>query len=318
LARVLITGCAGFVGRTLAARMSAGGYEVWGVDRLPEATDFGGREYLTSDLTDAEEVAGLIARAAPAAIVHLAALSSVRQSFDAPRETIVANTLPGLNILGALRAGPGGIRLLAVGSADEYGVIGAEDLPITEDKPVRPESPYALGKAIQNQCCRAFASLYGTDVVITRSFNHTGAGQRDVFVLPAFARQICEIRLGRREPVIEVGNLDVRRDFTDVRDVCDAYVALLEKGRKGEVYNVCSGVSHNLRDLLERMCELAECKVEIRVDPARLRPVDVPELRGDHTRITRETGWQPRIDIEDTLQSLIDDWTRRIERGEER
>lgn len=312
MARVLITGCGGFVGRVLTSRMTAGGYEVWGVDLSPCQENFAGQECVVGDLTNADEVSRLLKKIEPDTIVHLAAQASVRQSFDEPRETITGNTLPALNLLGALRAGTRAVRMLAIGSADEYGVVNPEDLPLSEDAPVRPESPYALGKSIQNQCCRAFASLYSTDVVITRSFNHTGAGQRDAFVLPSFARQISEIRLGRRKPVIEVGNLDVRRDFSDVRDVCDAYVALLERGRAGEVYNVCSGRSYNIRELLEKMCELAGCEVEIRTDPARLRPVDVPELRGDHTKITRDTGWEPRIAIEDTLQSLLDDWAQRV------
>jgi GDP-4-dehydro-6-deoxy-D-mannose reductase len=292
--------------------MNGAGYEVWGVDIAPDNGTFAGHAYLVNDLSDPDEVRQLIEKAEPDAIVHLAAQSSVRQSFDEPRETLVSNTVPVLNLLGALRSGKPGIRLLAIGSADEYGRVAPEELPLTEEAAVNPESPYALAKSIQNQCCRGFVSLYGTNVVMTRSFNHIGPGQRDVFVLPAFARQITEIRMGLREPVIEVGNLNVRRDFTDVRDVCDAYVALIEKGRAGEVYNVCSGESHNVGDLLGQLCDLGECEVEIRVDPDRLRPVDVPDLRGDHGKITGETGWRPVIPIEETLQALLDDWSMRL------
>jgi GDP-4-dehydro-6-deoxy-D-mannose reductase len=312
LSRVLITGCDGFVGRTLTARMNDAGYEVWGVDRFPHDGMFAGHTHFVNDLSDAGEVGALVAKAEPDAIVHLAAQASVHQSFDEPRETLVSNVVPVLNLLDALRSGKPGIRLLAIGSAEEYGKVAPEALPLTETAPLDPESPYALGKSIQNQCCRAFASLYGVDVVMTRSFNHTGPGQRDAFVLSGFARQITEIRMGTREPVIEVGNLSARRDFTDVRDVCDAYVALIEKGRAGEVYNVCSGESHNVGDLLERMCELGGCDVEIRVDPDRMRPVDVPDLRGDHGKITRETGWKPAIPTEDTLQALLDYWSTRL------
>ena len=313
MARVLITGCGGFVGQVLASRMSGDGWDVVGVDVVP-GVDFAGRVCHTSDLMDAGEVAALLESEKPDAIVHLAAQSSVRESFDAPRETIATNTLPAFNLLDALRALSRPIRLLAIGSADEYGPVAPEDLPLTEESPVRPQSPYALGKSIQNQCCRFFHSLYGTDVMVTRSFNHTGAGQRDAFVLSSFARQVSEIRVGWRKPVIEVGNLDVRRDFADVRDVCDAYVALLERGRAGEVYNVCSGRSHRLRDLLEKMCTLAACEVEIRVDPPRMRPADVPELRGDHRKITADTGWEPATPMDDTLQWLLDDWTERLTR----
>jgi GDP-4-dehydro-6-deoxy-D-mannose reductase len=177
---------------------------------------------------------------------------------------------------------------------------------------VAPESPYALAKSIQNQFCRTFASLYHVDAVITRSFNHTGAGQSDVFVLPSFARQIAEIKAGRRERVMRVGNLDVKRDFLDVRDVCGAYMLLLDKGAPGETYNVCSGRSYHLRDLLDRMCELAGVDVDIVVDPERLRPVDMPELRGDAAKLSAATGWAPEVSIDDTLRSLLSHWDGRV------
>jgi GDP-4-dehydro-6-deoxy-D-mannose reductase len=145
-------------------------------------------------------------------------------------------------------------------------------------------------------------------VVATRSFNHTGAGQSDVFVLSSFARQIAEIKAGRREAVLRVGNLDVKRDFLDVRDVCAAYVALLEKGEAGETYNVCSGRSYRIRDLLDRLCSLSGVEVEVRVDPERLRPVDMPELLGDASKLEAATGWKPTVAIDDTLRSLLEYW----------
>jgi GDP-4-dehydro-6-deoxy-D-mannose reductase len=150
---------------------------------------------------------------------------------------------------------------------------------------------------------------------MTRSFNHTGPGQRDAFVLSSFAKQVAEIRRGRRRPVIDVGNLEVRRDFLDVRDVCDAYVALLEKGCSGETYNVCSGNSYRLRDLLDRLCALAGAEVRINVDPARLRPVDVAELRGDPSKMREHTGWTAKHPIEETLTTLLEYWDRELERA---
>lgn len=294
-------------------RLGARGDEVWGVDRFEPDGGFAGHRLLIADLGDHEETRGALDTADADVIVHLAAQASVRQSFDEPRETFLNNTQPVLSILDWMREHGGRRRLLAVGSADEYGVVeDPEALPLRETSPVAPVSPYALAKVVQGELCRQYGALYNVDVVLTRSFNHTGAGQRDAFVLPSFARQIVEIKLGRREPVIEVGNLDVRRDFLDVRDVCDAYIALIENGLRGETYNVCSGRAYHLRTVLERMAALAGTEVEIRVEPARLRPVDTPELRGDPAKIRRDTGWEPAIDIDGMLESLLADWEQRL------
>jgi GDP-4-dehydro-6-deoxy-D-mannose reductase len=312
LARLLVTGCGGFVGRTLVARLAAAGHEVWGVDRSSGEDDFAGRERRVADITDGDAVGRLLEECTPDAIVHLAALSSVRASFDDPFTTLVSNTLPALHILEHLKRTARRCRALMVGSAEEYGVVAPEHLPISESAPVDPRSPYALSKSIQNQCCRAFATLYGMDVVMTRSFNHTGPGQSDAFVLSSFARQLVEIQMGRREATMHVGNLDVRRDFLDVRDVCAAYERLLEKGSAGETYNVCSGTSHRIGDLLERLRALAGVKVDVRLDPARLRPVDMPELRGSAGKLADHTGWEPTVPIDETLRALLDDWRERL------
>jgi len=287
--------------------MVRSGHEVWGVDRL-DLKDFAGSGYLTGDLTDAEVVNEIVADTRPEWIVHLAAQSSVRDSFDRPAETIHDNTVPALNLLNSIRTKSNRPRLLAIGSADEYGTVAVTDLPVSEDAPESPNSPYALSKLIQSQCCRMFASHFGVDVVIARSFNHTGPGQRDTFVLPSFARQVVEVKRGHREPVMLVGNLDARREFLDIDDVCAAYVALLQSGRTGETYNICSGTSHRVGDLLDRLCELAGVEVEVKVDPDLLRPVDMPDMRGDNAKLTNGTTWKPRVRIDETLQSLLDYW----------
>jgi GDP-4-dehydro-6-deoxy-D-mannose reductase len=280
---------------------------VWGADRVAGGA-FAGRECLIGDLADDAFVEDLIARSDPAAIVHLAGQASVRQSFDDPAQTLSDNTRPALNILNHLRRRGSRARTLLVGSADEYGTVDATQLPLVESVPVNPESPYALAKAIQGQYGRMFAKLYDVDAVMTRSFNHTGPGQRDAFVLSNFARQVAAIRRGTRGETIEVGNLDVRRDFLDVRDVCDAYVVLLKKGRTGETYNVCSGRSYRIGDMLRQMCDLANVDVTIRVDAVRLRPVDMPELRGDPGKMLAHTGWSAKLPIEQTLRSLLEYW----------
>lgn len=292
------------------------GEEVWGIDRVEPRDDFVGERRVVADLNDYDAVARALEEARPDAVVHLAAQASVRLSFEEPIPTILNNTVPVFHLLNWLRGSHAGTKLLAIGSAEEYGVVPPERLPLTEDTSVNPASPYALAKSIQNQCCRTFALLYHVDVVTTRSFNHTGAGQSDVFVLSSFARQIAQIKAGLREPVLRVGNVDVRRDFLDVRDVCAAYVALLDKGEAGETYNVCSGRSHRIRDLLDRLCSLAGVEVEVRVDPERLRPVDMPELRGDASKLEAATGWKPTVAIDDTLRSLLEYWEDETIRNE--
>ncbi len=307
--RVLVTGSGGFVGRILVGKLVEAGYEVWGADRIPTEGVFAGERELTVELTDENAVGGMLDEAKPAGIFHLAAQASVRKSFDKPIETILNNTLPILYILDRIKTGGAACRLLTVGSADEYGTVADPgQLPLREDSPVNPNNPYALAKSIQNQYCLGYASLYGLDVVLTRSFNHTGPGQAETFVLPNFARQVAEIKLGQRDPVIEVGNLDVKRDFLDARDVCDAYIALMEKGTRGETYNICTGVSYVIRDLLDMMCRLAGVDVNIVVDPNRLRPADTPELRGIGDKIQADTGWAPRFKIEETLTDLLRHW----------
>jgi GDP-4-dehydro-6-deoxy-D-mannose reductase len=308
--KALVTGCNGFVGRALVARLATAGYEVWGADRVETDGAFAGKECLIGDLCDDAFVEDVVGRAKPACIVHLAGQASVRQSFDDPVQTLSDNTRPSLNILNVLRRRGSRARALLVGSADEYGSVEPAQLPLTEATPANPESPYALAKAIQNQYGRMFAKLYDIDAVMTRSFNHTGPGQRDAFVLSDFARQVAAIRRGTRGETIEVGNIDVKRDFLDVRDVCDAYVVLLKKGRAGETYNVCSGQSYRIGDMLRQMCDIASVQVSIRIDSTRLRPVDMTELRGDPGKMHAHTGWSAKRPIEETLRSLLDYWDK--------
>lgn len=307
--KALVTGCNGFVGRALVARLAAAGYEVWGADRVA-ASGFAGQHCFIGDLSDDAFVDEIMQRAAPTSIVHLAGQASVRQSFDDPVQTLSDNTRPALNLLNWLRRSGSRARALLIGSADEYGTVDQALLPLKEETPINPVSPYALAKAIQSQYGRMFAQLYEVDSIMTRSFNHTGPGQRDNFVLSSFARQVAAIRRGTRGETIEVGNLDVRRDFLDVRDVCDAYVVLLKKGRTGETYNVCSGNSYRIGDMLRQMCDIAGVDVTIRLDAARLRPVDMPDLRGDPGKMRAHTGWSASRPVAETLRSLLDYWDK--------
>ncbi len=315
MSRVLVTGCEGFVGPYVVDALARGGHEVWGTDIKETSRRLEDARYAVADLCDQRAAKALLEEIEPDAVVHLAAQSSAARSFGEPFVTVTQNLLPVLSLLEYARTRAGGMRILAVGSADIYGPVNPSDIPLKETLPPNPVNPYALSKVFQERCCVQYASLYGIQAVMTRSFNHTGSGQRDIFVLPSFARQVIEIKKGLREPVVTVGNVDVRRDFSDVRDVVAAYALLLERGRPGEMYNVCSGESHSLRDLLGTLCALAGVGPEIRVDPERIRPVDMEELRGDKSKIVSDTGWEAKFTIEDTMKSLLDFWEEEIGSG---
>lgn len=308
MGRVLVTGSGGFVGRVLIDALRSKGREVFGVDHKPVTDGVDGVEYLTRDLQDRKAVDDILADVEPQNIVHLAAQSSAGRSFAEPGETIKNNVVPTLNILEYLRTSGKQARFLAVGSADCYGDVGASELPLTESQPLNPANPYAVSKAFQERLCMQYSILYDIDVVSTRSFNHSGAGQTSTFVLSSFAKQVAEIAAGRKEPRVMVGNVELRRDFTDVRDVVQAYMLLLDKGESGEVYNVCSGTVYSLREMLETLATLAGVKIQIETDRDRLRPTDMKELRGDNTKLRRATGWSPKYSTKDMLQSLLDYW----------
>ena len=314
--KVLVTGSGGFVGRVLTSTLQANGYEIWGVDRRPDP-DGAPDRMITADLNDKKAVDKVLDDIQPDSIVHLAAQASAGQSFDEPHFTIQNNLLPVLHILESLRLSGASTRLLVVGSAEVYGPVIADELPLSEAHAPNPVSPYALSKWLQEQCCTQYAARYGTDVVMTRSFNHTGAGQSDTFALPSFARQIVDIKKGKGEPEVAVGNIEVRRDFLDVRDVCRAYQLLLERGKSGAVYNVCSGISWSLRDMLRKLAKFAGVDVTFRVDEGRMRPVDIEDLRGDNTNLITDTGWERLKSIDDMLQALIEYWSENDTKGEE-
>jgi GDP-4-dehydro-6-deoxy-D-mannose reductase len=203
-------------------------------------------------------------------------------------------------------------RIQVAGSSEEYGLVDPDELPITESQPLRPLSPYAVSKVSQDMLAYQYHQSYGLDVVRTRGFNHTGPRRGSVFVCSNFAFQIASIELGRQEPVLRVGNLEARRDFTDVRDMVRAYALALEKGKPGEVYNICSGRSVSIQHVLDLLLERTTAKIAVETDPQRLRPSDVPVLEGSAERFHADTGWQPRIPFEQTLADLLDYWRARL------
>jgi GDP-4-dehydro-6-deoxy-D-mannose reductase len=251
----------------------------------------------------------------PDYVVHLAAQSFVPRSFADPHETFEINFLGTLNLLEALKACGFRGRILYVGSGDEYGVVYEEDLPIIESHPLRPRNPYAVSKAAAEMLCYQWCQTEGMNIVMVRPFNHIGPGQDERFAVSNFAKQVIEIKRRRHKPIIEAGDLTAVRDFTDVIDVARAYFALLEGGKAGEVYNVCSGEGRSLGNLLQRMLVLAGVRAEIVTDSARLRPSEQKRVVGSNRKLVETTGWQPEITIEQSLQNILDDWERRLSNG---
>jgi len=315
--KVLVTGAGGFVAGHLVdfLRKEHPEAELFGVVRphgtAPDPAG-GAITVLEADLNDPASLEPVLDAVAPDRIVHLAGQSSVHVSWIDPGGTLRTNVLGIVHLLDAVRRRGLAPAVLVVGSAEEYGMVDPAELPLREDMPLRPSSPYAVSKVAQGLLALQYGPAGGLRILRTRTFHHTGPGRGETFAESSFARQIAEIEAGRRRPVLHVGNLDAVRDYTDVRDVVRAYWALLDRGTAGEVYNVCSGRGRRIRDLLEVLLAASGTKVEVRVDKDRLRPSDVPALVGDPARLRAATGWQPRVPLEDSLRELLQDWRQRV------
>jgi GDP-4-dehydro-6-deoxy-D-mannose reductase len=301
--RVLITGAAGFAGGHLSRHLADAGHEVVGVGRAPESPiTF---EYVTLDLRDQQAVADTFKRIAPDWIAHLAADASVGQSWKDPAGTMRNNFESTLSVLEAA----GEATVLVAGSGEIYGP--PQQLPVEETHELRPQNPYAVSKASVDILGGFYADANGRRVVRTRAFNHFGPGQTDLYVVAAFARQIAEAeQSGATEVVVRTGNLEARRDFTDVRDVVRAYVLLLESAEPG-AYNICSGSSRSAADILAALAQESSLDVKHETDPARLRRNEVMEIRGSHDKLTNATGWQPEIPFEQTIADTLEWWRSR-------
>lgn len=311
--RVLVTGAGGFVGGHLIAALRARGHEVIPADRAP---DEGDQDTLPLEATDPLGVRGAVELAQPDAVAHLAAQAFVPASLADPEATFGVNAHGTLNVLEAVRAYADEAgrrpRLLVVSSGDVYGAQPAGALPLRETTAPLPRNPYAASKVAAEALTLAYARSYGADAVVTRAFNHVGPGQDERFAVVAFALQIARAAAGGG-PRVLVGDLSPSRDFLDVRDVCEAYALLLEGGGSpGEIYNVCSGTATTMREILRRLIEIARVPVEVREDPARMRPADVPVSAGDASKLREATGWAPRIPLAAALRAVYDDARARV------
>lgn len=301
--RALVTGASGFVGRYLVERLRTAGYDVVAAGG-PHETE---PAFLPIDLADAESIRAAFDVARPGVVFHLAAQAFVPRSIEAPDETYEINVMGTAGVLAVLRAwsreNDSKVRLVFISSAEVYGAQPPSAMPLRETTAPNPVNPYAASKAAAEAIVLGEARSFGVDAVIARAFNHIGPGQNDRFVVPAFANQLAAIA-GGGEPVMHVGNLDARRDFLDVRDVVDAYVAIAERGESGEAYNVASGSAVSVREILGELIRIAHVPVEVRDDPARMRPSDVPIVYGSSEKLRERTGWAPRIPLRRSLQDV--------------
>lgn len=309
--RVFITGATGFAGRHLMSILPSSENSVYGAT-YPQPPHPSEKNICLLDLRSERDVFEAVKSARPEWVFHLAAVSNVRQSWERKKETMETNVMGTFFLFEAVKKFASEARILFVSSSDVYGFLpgaeGAAARPFSEDDPFQLVSPYALSKFGGELMAGFYRRCDGLDVVIARPFPHAGPGQSSDFVCSDWARQIIQIERGSQEPVIRVGNSDVLRDFTDVRDTVRAYILLLEKGKAGEVYNVCSGRGTALHEILGILLSSATRDVRVEQDPERLRKVDIPHLVGDNRKIRAETGWEPRIPLERTLADILDYW----------
>ena len=317
--RALITGITGFVGSHLAELLLTLDYEVSGSVRWRSKRDnvthlelAKSIKLFETDIKDPMSVRKTVADTMPDEIYHLAAQSFVPTSWAAPAETLDTNIQGQLNVLEAAREVVPHARIHVVGSSEEYGLVREDEVPITEHNTFRPLSPYGVSKVAQDMLGYQYFQSYGVPVIRTRAFNHTGPRRGDVFVTSNFAKQLAEIKKGKREPVMMVGNLEAKRDFSDVRDVVRAYQLAVSKGTPGEVYNICSGKGRTIQEVLDLLLEISALDVTVKQDPSRMRPSDVMVLEGSHDKITKELGWQPSIPFQQTLKDLYEFWLERV------
>ena len=317
--RVLITGITGFVGSHLAEYLlEMENIEVFGIIRWRSKLE--NIEHIKDkinlfecDIRDASSVRHVIEEVRPDKIFHLAAQSFVPSSFNAPAETLTTNIIGQLNILEAVRDLKIDPIIHIAGSSEEYGLVHPQELPITESNPLRPLSPYGVSKVAQDLLAFQYYKSYGIRVIRTRAFNHTGPRRGEVFVCSNFARQIALIEKGKQPPYLYVGNLEAERDFTDVRDIIRAYWLITEVGIPGEVYNICSEKTWKISEVVNILLSFTDKKIEIKPDPKRMRPSDVPVLLGSCKKFKELTAWKPKYSFPQTLKDLLNWWRKKIQ-----
>lgn len=311
--RALVTGADGFVGQWLLAALLERGWTACGQMRAeaPALTTLETKrarevDWQRASITDGPRLKEIVRTAEPDAVFHLAAQSFVPASREDPLATFETNVSGLVCVLEAVRAHAPQAAVVAVGSADAYGAVKADQLPLRETQPLAPVNPYAASKAAAEVIALQYARAKMCRVVATRSFNHTGPGQRASFAVASFARQVAEIKSGRQEHVLSVGDLSPRRDYCDVRDVVEAYLCLAARGEPGHVYNVCSGIDRSMAEIVDALLSIAGIRAEIRPTPSLMRAPEAQVVRGDPLAIRARTGWDPAIPLERTLADMLE------------
>lgn len=309
--KALIIGVCGFVGDYLVKQLEKN-YQVFGTKLKNEVWNNKVVPVFDIDILDKDNIETVLTKLRPDHIYHLAAQSSVALSWKNPLLTIDVNIIGSLNLMEAVRNLDYSPRILMIGSGEEYGYIKENELPIKEENPLRPGNIYAATKASQNMNANIYSKAYGLDVLMARAFNHIGPKQSDVFVVSDFCKQVAMIEAGYSDPIIYVGNILVKRDFTDVRDVVNAYELLMLYGEKSETYNIGSGKSVAIEEILKIILSLSEIKIDISPLRDKIRPSDVPIIVADCTKIKEKTGWIPKIELEKSIKDTLDYWRKNI------
>lgn len=302
---VLIFGVNGFVGRHLTEEFASNGYCVYGSDRAPDPKTKGLLRYWSGDVTDAVRTQEICAASTPDVIVNLAAVSSVKASWASPQETIQVNVNGAINILEAVKNVTSSSKVLLVGSSEQY---TPSRFPLHEDSPICANNPYGISKMTQERFAEIYSSNYGMKIYRTRSFNHTGLGQSPNFVLAGWCKQVAEIEKAKKAGNVTTGNIDVKRDFTDVADVVSAYRMIVESNYWNEIFNVGSGKAYSLREVLSTICSFSSQEIQIDQRPELLRPVDNDEICSDCSKIKKLIGWKPKNDIREVLKTMYDSY----------
>lgn len=310
--KALVVGAAGFVGAYLIKELEKQGFEIYATKLHNEQFRIENGNVCDLNILNKESIISLLFDIRPDCIFHLAAQSSVGVAWKKPCLTVDVNINGSINLMDAIRELYYKPRTLLIGSGEEYGYIRLEENPISEENLLRPGNIYAATKACQNMVGNIYARAYDMEIISVRAFNHIGPGQAPMFVVSDFCKQVAEIEKGLKEPVIYVGNLNAKRDFTDVRDVVKAYVKLMEKGVAGETYNVGSGNARTIQMMLELILKMSGKIIEIKIDRNKLRPVDVPIIQADITKIKTKVGWYPEIPLEQTLCETLDYWREHV------
>lgn len=320
VAKYLITGFSGFVSRYFLEMLESFGeaVSVLGIDINEPDYDFKSFQYVKCqfspiDLLNKDEIDNAIYNFQPNYILHLASFSSVAYSWKNPVASFTNNTTIFLNLLEQVKMLGLDCRIISVGSSEEYGDVSEADIPLKENAFLNPVSPYAVARVSQELLSKVYVNGYDLDIVLTRSFNHIGPRQKDIFVISSFVKKIIEIKHKKAEPKITTGNLDIIRDFLDVRDVVRAYYDILHNGRKGEIYNICSGEGTSLRKIITMISDIVGVDIETITDPNLVRPNDNKIIIGDNTKIKSEINWKPEISLERSLGDIVKYWEKEYE-----